>query len=106
MGELCGLRCDDFDLSERTVRERTAVAMIDGTPSVATPRSRRSRRVIDIDDRTTQTLREHRERQLGERRVRRRRLAGGGYGFTTVIGAHRIPTVSANAPSHSLAEST
>ena len=90
-GELCGLRWEDVDLAEQTVRVRQALAMIDGTPSVATPKSRRSRRVIDIDERTTQILREHRERQLEAAEFVGAGWRETGYVFTTVIGTHQHP---------------
>jgi len=90
-GELCGLRWEDVDLVEQTVRVRKALAMINGTPSVATPKSRRSRRVIDIDDRTTQILQLHRERQLEAAEFVGAGWQETGYVFTTVIGTHQHP---------------
>ena len=90
-GELCGLRWEDVDLSEQSVRVRKALAMINGTPSVATPKSRRSRRVIDIDERTTQILQEHRERQLEAAEFVGAGWQETGYVFTTVIGTHQHP---------------
>jgi len=44
-GELCGLQWEDVDLVAQTVRVRQTLAMINGTPKVATPKSRRSRRL-------------------------------------------------------------
>jgi integrase len=90
-GELCGLRWEDVDLSEQSVRVRKALAMINGTPSVATPKSRRSRRVIDIDERTKQILQEHRERQLEAAEFVGAGWQETGYVFTTVIGTHQHP---------------
>ena len=90
-GELCGLRWEDVDLTEQTVRVRKALAMINGTPSVATPKSRRSRRVIDIDERTTQILHEHRERQVEAAEFVGAGWRETGYVFTTVIGTHQHP---------------
>ena len=90
-GELCGLRWEDVDFTGQTVRVRKALAMINGTPSVATPKSRRSRRVIDIDDRTTQILQEHRERQLEAAEFVGAGWYETGYVFTTVIGTPQHP---------------
>ncbi len=90
-GELCGLRWDDVDLSEQTVRVRKALAMINGTPSVATPKSRRSRRVIDIDDRTARILEEHQKRQLEAAEFVGDGWQETGYVFATVIGTHQHP---------------
>jgi len=90
-GELCGLRWEDVDFTGQTVRVRKALAMINGTPSVATPKSRRSRRVIDIDERTTQILHEHRERQLEAAEFVGAGWHETGYVFTTVIGTHQHP---------------
>ena len=90
-GELCGLRWEDVDFTGQTVRVRKALAMINGTPQVATPKSRRSRRVIDIDDRTTQILLEHRERQLEAAEFVGEGWQETGYVFTTVIGTHQHP---------------
>jgi len=90
-GELCGLQWEDVDLTEQTIRVRKALAMINGTPSVTTPKSRRSRRVIDIDDRTTQILREHHERQLKAAEFVGDGWQETGYVFTTVIGTHQHP---------------
>ncbi len=62
-GELCGLRWEDVNLTDQTVRVRQSLAVTDGVPKVSTPKSRRSRRVIDIDDRTTDILRTHADQQ-------------------------------------------
>ena len=90
-GELCELRWEDVDFTGQTVRVRKALAMINGTPSVATPKSRRSRRVIDIDERTKQILQEHRERQLEVADFVGAGWQETGYVFTTVIGTHQHP---------------
>ncbi len=90
-GELCGLRWEDIDFTGQTVRVRKALAMINGTPSVATSKSRRSRRVIHIDDRTTQILRDHREQQHQAAELVGDGWQETGYVFTTVIGTHQHP---------------
>ncbi len=90
-GELCGLRWEDVDFAEQTVRVRKALAMINGKPTVAAPKSRRSRRVIDIDERTTEILRAHRPRQLEAAEFVGEGWQETGYVFTTVIGTHQHP---------------
>ncbi len=90
-GELCGLRWEDVDLDARTVQVRKALAVIDGTPKVEAPKSRRSRRVIDIDERTTEILRRHRDQQNEAAEFVGEGWQETGYVFTTVIGTHQHP---------------
>jgi len=90
-GELCGLRWEDANLADRTVQVRQTLAMIDGTPSVATPKSRRSRRVLDIDDETVRILRAHRQRQLEAAEFVGEGWHETGYVFTTTIGTPQHP---------------
>ncbi len=91
-GELCGLRWEDVDLIAQTVKVRHALAMINGTPEITTPKSRRSRRVIDIDEGTVQILRRHREKQLEAAEFVGEGWTETGYVFTTVIGQRSTPT--------------
>ena len=90
-GELCGLRWEDVDFAEQTVRVRKALAMINGIPRVSTPKSRRSRRVIDIDDRTTDILRAHWDQQREAAEFVGDGWTETGYVFTTVIGTPQHP---------------
>ncbi len=90
-GELCGLRWEDVDLSEQVVKVRFALAMIDGTPEITTPKSRRSRRVLDIDGGTVKILRDHRKRQLEAAEFVGEGWQETGYVFTTVIGTSQHP---------------
>ncbi len=90
-GELCGLRWEDVDLIAQTVKVRHALAMINGTPEITTPKSRRSRRVIDIDEGTVQILRRHREKQLEAAEFVGEGWTETGYVFTTVVGTPQHP---------------
>ena len=65
--ELGGARWQDilFDAGRLAVRQR--LASVDGTPQLSVPKSPRSRRTIDLDRRTLDALRRHREQQLEER---------------------------------------
>lgn len=90
-GELCGLRWEDVDLQGQVVKVRFALAMIDGTPEITTPKSRRSRRVLDIDQATVQILRDHRTRQLEAAEFVGEGWHETGYVFTTVIGTSQHP---------------
>lgn len=90
-GEACGLRWPDVDLIAQIVHVRRTLAVVNGTPRVEPPKSRRSRRVIDIDDQTADILRLHREQQrelaaeLGES------WQDSDHVFTTVIGTPQHP---------------
>ena len=90
-GELCGLRWEDVDLAGRTLRVRQTLAMINGTPKVEPPKSRRSRRTIDIDDKTAEILRSHRRQQLEAAEFVGEGWQESGYVFRTVIGTAQHP---------------
>lgn len=90
-GELCGLRWEDVSFADQTVRVRQALAVTDGIPTVSPPKSRRSRRVIDIDDGTTQILRTHWEQQRQAAEFVGDGWQETGYVFTTVIGTPHHP---------------
>jgi integrase len=55
-----------FDTGRFAVRQR--LASVDGVPQLSVPKSDRSRRTIDLDRRTLEALKLHREGQLGDRR--------------------------------------
>ena len=48
-GELCGLRWSDVDLANATATVRQAVTMVSGRPIVGDVKTKRSRRVVDLD---------------------------------------------------------
>jgi integrase len=62
--ELCGLRWQDIDLDRHRLTVNQAVTVIDGDEHVDSPKSRRSRRVIDLDAETVALLKRHRTTQL------------------------------------------
>jgi integrase len=65
--ELGGVRWRDilFDAGRLAVRQR--LASVDGKPQLSAPKSPRGRRTIDLDRRTLDALKLHREQQLEER---------------------------------------
>lgn len=63
-GEVLGLRWSDIDLSHRRIAVQQAVTVVDGEEIVDSPKSRRSRRVIDVDVDTAALLDDYRDRQL------------------------------------------
>lgn len=89
--ELCGLRWEDVSLADQTVRVRQTLGVTNGVPVVSTPKSRRSRRVIDIDDRTTDILRAHWDQQRQAAEFVGEGWTETGYVFTTVIGTPQHP---------------
>jgi integrase len=66
-GEVLALRWQDVGLTAKTVRvERALVVDPDYTASFVTPKSERSRRMIDLDAETVRALRDHRKVQAAE----------------------------------------
>jgi integrase len=61
--EVVGLRWQDVDLGRHHLTVNQAATVVDGTEVIDTPKSRRSRRVIDLDADTTALLQRHRARQ-------------------------------------------
>jgi integrase len=61
--EVVGLRWNDVDLSHHRLAVKQAATVVDGQEVIDTPKSRRSRRVIDLDADTTSLLQRHRTRQ-------------------------------------------
>jgi integrase len=65
--EVAGLHWSDVDLDARTVHiTRTLVAAPDGQVNWETPKTDRSRRVVEIDAETVRVLRDHRRQQAAE----------------------------------------
>jgi integrase len=62
-GEVAGLRWADVQLDRHRLTVNQAATVIDGDEVLDTPKSRRSRRVIDLDPDTTALLQRHRTRQ-------------------------------------------
>jgi len=65
--ELCGLRWDMVDLERGIVRVERGRHLVDGDEVWARPKSKRSRRLIELSDRQCAVLREHRTAQTKAR---------------------------------------
>jgi integrase len=61
--ELLGLRWADVNLAERRLAVRQRLASVDGVPELSEPKSNRSGRVVDLDERTIAALRNRRAAQ-------------------------------------------
>ncbi len=68
-GELLGLRWEDVDLAAARISIRQTYVTIDGRTQFSEPKTRRSRRTIDPDDRTVEALRDWRSSQAEERQA-------------------------------------
>ncbi len=85
-GELCGLRWSDVDLAQGTVTVRQAITVVDGKPVLGDVKTKRSRRVVDIDTATVAELRAWRKEQLLERMLVGSAWTETGLVFTTPLG--------------------
>ena len=56
-GEVLGLRWSDVDLDANRLAVRQTLASVDGRPELSEPKTNRSGRVIDLDERTVAALR-------------------------------------------------
>ena len=68
-GEVVGLRWSDVDLPDRSAVVVQQITEVRGRSIVSTPKTKRSERVLALDDDIVQALRRHREAQLAERRT-------------------------------------
>jgi integrase len=84
--ELLGLKWQDVDLDSSTLSIRRTLILVDGRVRVGEPKTRRSRRTIEIDTHTTQILRKHRAAQLKERVLAGESWEHGDWVFTNEIG--------------------
>lgn len=66
-GEVLGLRWRDVDMEAQRLSIRNAIISVGYEERRSDPKTRRGHRTIDIDDRTTQMLRNHRAQQNAER---------------------------------------
>ncbi len=62
-GEVVALRWSDVDIAHRRLTVNQSVSVIGGEEIVDAPKTRRSRRVIDLDPETVSLLKQHRARQ-------------------------------------------
>lgn len=65
-GELVALRWNAVDLTRGTVDVRAASTVLRGVETIAVPKTKRSRRTIDLDQRTVSVLKRHRATQREE----------------------------------------
>lgn len=65
-GELVALEWKHVDLARSTIAIRAAASVIDGVEIVDTPKTRRGRRTVDLDQDTRAVLKRHRATQLQE----------------------------------------
>ncbi|MEM7339786.1 MAG: tyrosine-type recombinase/integrase [Actinomycetota bacterium] len=68
-GEVLGLRWADVDLDARQLAIRQTLTTVNYQPVIAAPKSKRSVRVIYLDDHSVDVLRSHRRRQVEERQA-------------------------------------
>lgn len=85
-GELCGLRWRDVDLDARTVSVRRSITSVQSKPIEGPVKTKRSRRVIDIDPATIGTLKAWRKTQLEQRMLMGAGWTDTGLVFTDPIG--------------------
>lgn len=62
-GEFVGLRWTDVDLTRRRLTVNQSVTVVDGVEVASIPKTRRSRRVLDLDAATVVALQQHRSHQ-------------------------------------------
>ena len=86
-GEVVGLRWADVDLDSARLQVRQAVTTVENRIVVDSPKTRRSRRSVTLDEDTVAALRSHRRRQAGERLVAGALWQDAGMVFTNELGA-------------------
>jgi integrase len=65
-GELLGLKWEDVDLEDGTLRVRRTLATAKDGPQLTAPKTKGSRRTVRLTQSATEALRSHLERQLRE----------------------------------------
>src|SRR5215212_2904576 len=65
-GELLGLKWEDVDLEDRTLRVCRTLATTKDGPQLTAPKTKGSRRTVMLTQGAAEALRDHLERQLGE----------------------------------------
>lgn len=84
--ELCGLRWSDVDLDAGTVSVRQSIVVVKGKPVVGDVKTKRSRRVVDLDGPTVSALKAWRKTQLEQRMLMGAGWANTGLMFTMPTG--------------------
>lgn len=85
-GEALGLRWEDVDLESRRLIVANALQRVRGGLILVPPKTRRSRRTIELPGAAVTALRTHKVRQLEERLLAGGRWKNTGHVFTTTIG--------------------
>jgi integrase len=85
-GEALGLRWSDIDFQARTLRVNHSLQRIQGSLVLSEPKTKTSRRVLDLPESLIAKLREHRTRQLEEKLLIGSRWQETGLVFTSGIG--------------------
>jgi integrase len=85
-GEALGLRWQDIDLDRGHLTVANALQRVNGRLGLVEVKTNRSRRTVTLPGSVLAGLKEHRERQLFERRAAGKAWQEGGYVFTTTIG--------------------
>ena len=90
-GELLGLRWDDADLEQGTLRVGRALVREGGRHTLGETKTRRGRRQVNLTPRTVAVLKAHRERQLEQRAKHAGMYADHGLIFSSEIGTPLNP---------------
>jgi integrase len=85
-GEALGLRWEDVDLEGRRLIVANALQRVDGKLALVPPKTRRSRRTIELPAIAVTALRAHKIRQVEERLLAGGRWRDTGFVFTSTIG--------------------
>ncbi len=85
-GEALGLRWEDVDLEARRLVVVNALQRVDGKLVLVSPKTRRSRRTIELPDSAVSALRAHKVRQVEERLLAGGRWRDTGHVLTTTVG--------------------
>ena len=85
-GEALGLKWSDIDFQARTLRISQALQRIDGKLRLSEPKTKSSRRVLELPDSLVNKLREHRTRQLEEKMLAGPKWQETELVFTSTIG--------------------
>jgi integrase len=85
-GEALGLHWEDIDFEKRTLRVNRSLSRINHELVLSEPKTKQSRRVLDLPESLAVRLREHRTRQLEERLQAGRDWVETGMVFTSRVG--------------------
>jgi integrase len=91
-GELLALKWQDVDLENATLSVRRTITKSGGRLLLGEPKTRKSRRTIDLTEASVETLREHLARQTEEITILGDRYKDAGLVFTSEVGTLINPT--------------